>query len=346
MVPHFVRFYNPLGNNGIRYCTEPEISVECLTAKARIIRQDLNSFVVSLDGEATKGTVIWRVTGKSHAILALEEFNSAPPAVMAAAYQLVLDRRIGDYIVPDGVMLTAMGNRRGDKGVTFEIPKPVANRFVHVEMAVNFENWQSWAIEQQIHPDVLGYLSKWRSHLFDDEFAKKPDHSFATPRSWEFVSKIVAQTSNSTVMNALICGAVGEANGTQFIAHRKFMADMPSVDGILGGLIVEFIPKHPEYTTQIAYSTCVQICYALRSEWSAVVSKYRDELARRNSMEQKQWASRADRAIGYVVDNFSPEIITMFSRMALQAYQLPFSTRTMPRYLEFTGLFKDSVLRA
>ena len=174
-----VKFYNPIGNNKIYYCKKPVVVVRCLDENktAEIIEQTLDRFVVAVrssDGQIVPGKVVWHVTGKSEAIFGLEEFNSAPPSVMAAAYQLILDRRIGDYIVPDGVMLVAMGNRRGDKGLTFEIPKPVANRFIHLQMVHNFMDWQEWAINNNIHANVIGYLSKWESHLFDENFPKHP----------------------------------------------------------------------------------------------------------------------------------------------------------------------------
>lgn len=344
-----VRFYNPIGNNKIHYCTQPQITVECLEPgkTPHIGEHTLDSFVVTVtnrDGEIVPGKVLWRVTGAAHAILGLEEFNSATPSVMAAAYQLILDRRMGDYVVPDGVMLLAMGNRRGDKGVTFEIPKPVANRFIHLEMQVDFDDWLVWALEQHIHADVIGYLSKWKSHLFDEAFAKKPEQSFATPRSWEFVSKAISQTAPVGIIKALVCGAIGDVIGTQFVSHRAFMADMPNVETILNGSVTSFAPAQADYRVQIAYSTCVQMCYALKGEMDAVSAKYHDELTRRNSKEHQRWTIRADNAIGYVLDNFNPEVITIFHRMALLIYRLRFNTSSMSRYREFATMFSDSIL--
>ena len=91
----------------------------------------------------------------STAIIFLDELNSAPPAVQAAAYQLILNRRVGTYKLPDGVDIVAAGNRDGDKGVTFRMPAPLANRFVHLEMKVDFDDWQDWATLNKIHPDVV-----------------------------------------------------------------------------------------------------------------------------------------------------------------------------------------------
>ena len=75
-------------------------------------------------------------------VLFLDEMNSAPASVQSAAYQLILNRRIGKYRLPDNVVMVAAGNRESDKGVTFRMPTPLANRFVHQEMRVDFPSWQ------------------------------------------------------------------------------------------------------------------------------------------------------------------------------------------------------------
>ena len=81
----------------------------------------------------------------------LDEMNSAPASVQAAAYQLVLNRRLGKYVLPDNVVIIAAGNRESDKGVTFRMPTPLANRFVHVEIRADFEAWVDWAVKNNIH---------------------------------------------------------------------------------------------------------------------------------------------------------------------------------------------------
>ena len=76
-------------------------------------------------------------------VLFLDEMNSSAPAVQAAAYQLILNRRVGKYKLPDNVVMVAAGNRESDKGVVYRMPTPLANRFIHQEMRVDFESWSS-----------------------------------------------------------------------------------------------------------------------------------------------------------------------------------------------------------
>ena len=87
--------------------------------------------------------------------------------MQAAAYQLILNRRVGKYHLPENVVMVAAGNREGDKGVTFKMPSPLSNRFVHLEMRPDFDAWQKWAVLNNIHKDVVGYVSFAKQDLFD-----------------------------------------------------------------------------------------------------------------------------------------------------------------------------------
>ena len=100
-------------------------------------------------------------------VVFLDEMNSAAPSVQAAAYQLILNRRVGQYKLPDNVMIVAAGNRDADKGVTYRMPAPLANRFVHLELRVDFDDWFQWAVNNDIHRDVVGYLTFAKKDLYD-----------------------------------------------------------------------------------------------------------------------------------------------------------------------------------
>jgi MoxR-like ATPase len=342
-----VRFFNPIGNNGVHYCTSPQVSALSLTDAEVSITIRENSFVIRHHNESgpVQGNVHWTVKGAVQAILCLEEFNSATPSVMAAAYQLILDRRIGEYIVPDGVMLLAMGNRDSDRGVTHQMVKPVANRFVHLEMQFDFDDWFAWAGAQDIHPDVLGYLSKWKSNAnsFDPD---SPHHAFATPRSWEYVSKIISRPlPSSDTLRALICGAIGDAIGAEFMQHRKFMEDIPLAADILDGKVTEFRPKNPRFETQISYSVCVQICYELKRREVAVQKQFQtDQSTKFNDFPpRRQWLQEADRGFSYAIDNFRPEVSIMICRLAIAGHGLQINTAYMPKLRTFMSNYRDAL---
>ena len=115
-------------------------------------------------------------------ILFLDEINTAPPAVQASAYQLILDRKEGEYELPDGWSIVAAGNRETDRGVVYKMPPPLANRFVHFEMGVDFDDWKTWAYSVKIEASIIAYLAYDKSMLFTFD-ATSNEKSFATPRS-------------------------------------------------------------------------------------------------------------------------------------------------------------------
>jgi MoxR-like ATPase len=140
---------------------------------------------------------------ESTAIVFLDELNSAAPAVQAAAYQLILNRRVGQYHLPKGVSIVAAGNRDSDKGVTYRMPAPLANRFVHIELRVDFEDWMEWATNQHIHADVVGYCTFAKQDLYDFD-PRGSSRSFATPRSWSFVSQLLSDDLPESTLTDLV----------------------------------------------------------------------------------------------------------------------------------------------
>ena len=165
-------------------------------------------------------------------ILFLDELNAAPPSVQASAYQLILDRQVGEYRLPDGWAIVAAGNREGDRGVTYRMPSPLANRFVHFEMDVNIEDWKLWAYKKDIDARIISYISFKSEHLFTFD-AKSDTKSFATPRSWEYVNSILqSKMDESLILNA-ISGAVGKDVAVGFLSFAKVMNRLPDITEIL-----------------------------------------------------------------------------------------------------------------
>lgn len=171
-------------------------------------------------------------------ILFLDELNSAAPAVQASAYQLILDRKVGEYTLPDGWAIVAAGNREGDRGVVYRLPSPLANRFVHIEMEVNAEDWRDWALSRGIDERVVAYIGFKNSALFGFE-PLKTERSFATPRSWEAVHNILNSTLPKTLWLEAIAGAVGEDAAVDFLGFCQVMDKLPDVDAILRGEAAE-----------------------------------------------------------------------------------------------------------
>lgn len=167
-------------------------------------------------------------------ILFLDELNSAAPAVQASAYQLILDRKVGEYTLPEGWAIVAAGNREGDRGVVYRLPSPLANRFVHIEMEVNALDWRDWALRGGIDERVVAYIGFKNSALFGFDPLKN-ERSFATPRSWEAVHTILNSSLSKTLWLEAIAGAVGEEAAVDFLGFVQVMDKLPDVNAILSG---------------------------------------------------------------------------------------------------------------
>lgn len=171
-------------------------------------------------------------------ILFLDELNTAAPMVQAAAYQLILDRKIGEYTLPDGWAIVAAGNRESDRGVVFRMASPLANRFVHLEMESDLADWRKWAIAKGVDATIIAYLAYRPDALFDFD-ANKDTKSFATPRSWEYVNKIITSTPEIELLMPMVSGAIGEELAASFLGFREVVETLPSLDDILEGKEVE-----------------------------------------------------------------------------------------------------------
>jgi hypothetical protein len=261
-------------------------------------------------------------------VLFLDELNSAAPSVQSAAYQLILNRRIGKYKLPDNVVMVAAGNRESDKGVTYRMPTPLANRFIHQEMKVDFPSWQEWAVNNNIHKDVVGYLSFAKQDLYDFD-AKSASRAFATPRSWTFVSQLLDDEDDNDTITNLIAGTVGEGLAVKFMAHRKVASKMPNPTDILSGKVKDLNVKE----VSAMYSLVISMCYELKG---AVETK----------VEDKKFHEMSDNFFGYMMKNFETELVVMGARIALTTYNLPFQPSKLKNFDEFHQRYGKYILQA
>lgn len=173
-------------------------------------------------------------------ILFLDELNSAPPSVQSSAYQLILDRRVGEYELPEGWAIVAAGNREGDRGVTYRMPSPLANRFVHLELEVDVNDWRDWAYQSELDERIIAYISYKNEHLFTFD-VKSDTKSFATPRSWEYVANILKSELPQTLLLETISGTIGKDVSVSFLSFIKVMDRLPSIENILNATEQEYV---------------------------------------------------------------------------------------------------------
>lgn len=238
-------------------------------------------------------------------ILFLDEMNSAAPSVQAAAYQLILNRRVGTYKLPDNVFIIAAGNRDGDKGVTFRMPAPLANRFIHLEMAVNFEDWSTWAVENRIHKDVIGYVTFAKNDLYDFD-PRSSSRSFATPRSWSFVSEVLDDDLDEATTSNIVAGAIGDGLAVKFMKHREIAGTLPNPTDVLSGKVKEM--KAAEVSAM--YSLTISMCYELQDFY-------------KENGASDEFFGQVNNFLQFMMDNFDKEMTIMGVKLALSKYALP-----------------------
>jgi MoxR-like ATPase len=245
-------------------------------------------------------------TGKG--ILFLDELTSAPQMTQAGCYQLVLDRRLGEYVLPDDWVVIAAGNPASERGVHFSMPRPLRNRFVHLTLDVDFEDWCRWAVRAAIRPEVIAFLRFTPSLLHDADITSDAN-AWPTPRSWELASNVLKAfeqkksrrtASTSEVEAQLLEGTIGPAATTEFVAFLRLFRQLPSIDEIL--LNPETAPLPGEPSAQIAISTALGRVLTDNSVSKGM--KYLDRMPTEMRVLAMRDASARNRAI-----TFTPEFV-------------------------------------
>lgn len=122
--------------------------------------------------------------------LFLDELTAAPSSLQAAAYQIALDRRIGEHQLPKNTFVIAAGNRDEDFSINYEMPTALRNRFMHIELKPDLSSWLLWAETNHIHPKIISFLSEHPDKFYTKDLSIKSP-IIITPRSWEMLSKVL-----------------------------------------------------------------------------------------------------------------------------------------------------------
>jgi len=198
-------------------------------------------------------------------ILFLDEISAASPSVQAAAYQIALDKKIGEHQLPNNTIVICAGNRTVDKSVAYKMPKALGNRLLHFEIVSDFESWRRWAIQNDINPLVLGFIKfkPDRLNCFDE---KGEEVVFATPRSWEMVSNIL-NNNNSNLADTfdLIAGIISIPLAMELKSFAKLYQSLPDLDKIFMGL-------------ETKVPTATDVLFALVSSMVHYAKKHKDDL--------------------------------------------------------------------
>lgn len=201
-----------------------------------------------LSGKDEERTVNWVPpaflprTGKG--LLFLDELNAAAPSVQAACYQLVLDRRLGEYVLPSGWAIVAAGNRETDRSVVHRMPSALKNRFVHINFEVDLEDWIAWALAHDIKSEIIAFL-RFRPELLNAFDPQRNERAFPTPRTWEFVSDMLRQNPPADLEYELLAGTIGEGAAAEFMGFIRIYRTLPDPDLIIINPKGAAVPEDP-----------------------------------------------------------------------------------------------------
>lgn len=258
---------------------------------------DLRGLPMLQDGKA-KWAIPDFLPTEGEGILFLDELNRAPILVQNACFQLVLDRKLGDYNLPDDWAIIAACNNTGG-GIT-KMPDALRNRFVHLQAETDVNDWCNWAVRAGIEPITIAFI-RFRPdllHKFDGAV-----NAFPSPRSWEFVSKITASDIGGHIEHELFAGAVGSGAAVEYSAFIRLFRELPNIDSILLNPAKAPIPSQPatlfavasalaRYATANNFGRVIQYLNRLPDEYA--VMSVKDAILRDSTLtstpEFTKWA--------------------------------------------------------
>jgi len=202
----------------------------------------------------------WPRDPDSKGIIFLDEITACDKSCQVAAYELILDRKIGDfYKVPKGWYIVSAGNLTTDRAVATTMSSALSNRFLHIELEADHEAWLRWAHSHDVHPAVTGYIMYRPEHLFSMK-KENLERGWPSPRSWDKVSQMVKiYQGNESLLRKIVYGLVGPAKGIEFIEFFKINKKFDNIIDMLEGRIPVKIPtKNDEL-----YAFCSSLTYVL-----------------------------------------------------------------------------------
>ncbi len=177
--------------------------------------------------------------------LFLDELPAAAPDVQKSLYSLLLERRLGEHLLPSGTWVVSAGNRMEDRALVRSISSALINRVIVLHIRGDLNEWLLWAQANGVRGEVLAFI------LFMPEALMRPVPSspvpFSTPRSWTLLSKALDRVEEQGLLTreirrALAFGRLSAEDAALFCAMEDagISLDVTPTDCILDpGLLPE-----------------------------------------------------------------------------------------------------------
>lgn len=190
--------------------------------------------------------------GYSGWLLFLDEFNSAPPSVQAAAYKLVLDRMVGGYPLHKNVAIVCAGNLETDNAIVQPMSTALQSRLVHLELAIDHKEWLEWAAKNDVHHMITAYVNFKPGSLYSFR-ADHSDKTYACPRTWAFADRILKVTTDGDMDRmVLLSGALSEGVAREFLGFIKQYDHLPKIDSLISSPESILVPQEPSVLFALA----------------------------------------------------------------------------------------------
>lgn len=223
------------------------------------------------------GTTRWNppnfLPTEGEGVLFLDELSQAPDSVQSSLLQLVLDRRLGEYRMPDGWRILAAGNRVTDGTFSRKISKALGSRFAtHLELAVDLDEWCAWAIDNNVPAEIISFV-RLRPDLLHDFEAKAQGNSFPCPRVWANVGKFMGKLPFEAEL-PFFAGALGFGAAAEFTSFLQIYRDLPDIEAIMLNPDDAEVPKEPS----ILYALCGAMSRKISSDNVSQAFRYMKRL--------------------------------------------------------------------
>lgn len=246
---------------------------EFIDARLSIMDPSEMRFMMRIDKGAMKFDRPFFIPAKGKGIVMLDELVQCTPSMQAAASQLILDRRVGEHVLGDGWMVVGAGNKKSHKAATNAMPTHIRNRFVHLNVDVDVNEWIAWALSNNVDMRIIAYI-KWRPMKLHEFDPQSNSEAFASPRSMFFASGLLDAEIEGGDLLEVMKGCVGETTGTELTGFLAVFDKMPSIDGIL------LNPMQSELPGDLAVLHAVTTALTFRADKDNIgrIVKYFDRL--------------------------------------------------------------------
>jgi hypothetical protein len=244
---------------------EPEIIIENIPLKILTSIMEKKEYAnAEIETYVTKWSMPSWYPISGRGIIFVDEFNLAPPLVQYSMYELINDRCLGDYKLPDGWAVIGAGNRGTVDGApVFDFPSPLNNRFMWYELGLpKVDQWTEWALNNGVDYRVIAFINTKNSALYNFD-SKKKEKAFATPRSWSKVSDMIRGVEDEDDICLYVSGVVGTFLAGEFAAFMKARRSLPSTDKYIKNAKDIELPKTGDLTYTMA---CNLVEYLLASK--------------------------------------------------------------------------------